>query len=100
MKIHTIPALMAGAVLLAGCADGNYRPYRLDDSFGKTANSLLTAQIADPQAAKHPPANSPRKMDGYAGGNIMRTFRNSFGTDAPVQPPQQITIGNISGSGQ
>ncbi len=100
MKIHTIPALMAGAVLLAGCADGNYRPYTLDDSFGKTVNHWVTAQIADPQAAKHPQANSAAIMDGYAGGNTMRTFRNAFGQDTPVQPPQQMTIGNISGSGQ
>jgi hypothetical protein len=100
MKIHTLPALMAGAVLLAGCADGNWRPYTLDDSFGKTVNRLVTSQIADPWAAKHPQANSTAIMDGYAGGNVMRTFRNHFGTDAPVQPPQQITIGNISGSGQ
>ncbi|MDD5633004.1 MAG: hypothetical protein PHI13_13385, partial [Methylococcales bacterium] len=98
MKIHTLPVLMAGALWLAGCADGNWRPYALDDSFGRSANHLLTAQIADPQAAKHPQVNSPRKMDGYAGGNIMRTFRNGFGQDIQIQPPQQITIGNISGS--
>ena len=100
MKMHTLPALLAGALWLAGCADGNYRPYTLDDSFGKTVNRLVTAQIADPQAAKHPKAKSAALMDGYAGGNTMRTFRNAFGQDAPVQPPQQMTIGNISGSGQ
>jgi hypothetical protein len=100
MKIYTLPVMMAGALWLVGCADGNYRPYALDDSFGKSVQHTVTAQIADPQAAKHPPANSPRIMDGYAGGNIVRTYRNGFGQDAPVQPPQQITIGNISGSGQ
>ena len=97
MKMHIIPALLAGALGLVGCADGNYRPYTLDDSFGKTVNRLVTAQIADPQAAKHPQVNAPNKMDGYAGGNIMRTYRNTFGQDNQIQPPQQITIGNISG---
>jgi hypothetical protein len=97
MKTHTIPALMAGALWLAGCGDGNYRPYALNDSFGKTVNHLLTAQISNPQAAKHPQLNSPRIMDGYAGGNIIRTYRNGFGQDNAIQPPQTVTIGNISG---
>ncbi len=97
MKTHTIPALLACALWLAGCGDGNFRPYRLNDSFGKTVNQLVTAQISDLQAAKNPPPNSPRIMDGYAGGNVIRTYRNGFGQDNAVQPPQSVTIGNISG---
>jgi hypothetical protein len=97
MKIHIITALMVGALWLAGCADSNFRPYTLDDSFGKTVNRLVTAQIADPWAAKHPQANSAAIMDGYAGVNIMKSFRGSFGVtgnDSPVMPPQMISIGN------
>ncbi len=103
MKIYIITALMAGALWLTGCADGNYRPYTLDDSFGKTVNRLVTAQIVDPQAAKHPQANSAAIMDGYAGVEIMKSFRGSFGVtgkDSPVMPPQSLTIGTLSGSGQ
>ena len=104
MKMHILPALLAGALGLAGCADGNYRPYRLDDSFGNSFKQLVKASIANPQAAANPPVNAPRKMDGYAGVNIMKSFRASFGvvgTDAPVQPPAQISIGTLgSGSGQ
>jgi hypothetical protein len=98
MKMLILPALLAGALCLAGCADGNYRPYRLDDSFGKSAKQMVKASIADPQAAANPPLNAPRKMDGYAGVTIMKSFRASFGvtgTDAPVQPPSQISIGTL-----
>ena len=100
MKMLTIPALMAGALWLAGCADGNYRPYVLDDSFGKTSRQLVNASIADPQAAAHPPANSPRKMDGYAGVHIMRGYRQGF-SQTPDQPPSvSINVGgNLSGGG-
>ncbi|MGZ8944819.1 MAG: hypothetical protein ACXW1W_05255 [Methylococcaceae bacterium] len=99
MKISIIPVLMAGTLCLAGCADGNYRTYTLDDSFGKTANHLVSAQISDPQAAKNPPANSPRTMDGYAGVRIMKGYRDGFGQDVTVQPTQSISIGTLTGSG-
>ncbi|MCX7102797.1 MAG: hypothetical protein NTX38_15280 [Methylobacter sp.] len=95
MKNISIPALLAGTLSLAACADGNYKPYALDDNFGKSAKQLAKAQIANPQAAAHPPANSPRTMDGYAGVNIIRTYRNSFGQN--VQPPN-VTINVGSGS--
>ncbi len=95
MKNPILPVLMAGTLWLVGCADGNHRPYVLDDSFGKTANHLVKAQIANPQAAANPPANSPRKMDGYAGVNIIRTYRDGFGQDTQ---PQGLTI-NIGGAG-
>ena len=96
MKIQTIPALMAVALWLAGCADGNWRPYRLDDSYGKSANKMVKASIADPQAAAHPAADSPRKMDGYAGVQTLGTYRNSFGQN--TQPQQGLTINIGSGS--
>lgn len=97
MKILTIPVLMAGTLWLVGCADGNHRPYVLDDSFGKSANHLVKAQIANPQAAAHPQADSPKKMDGYAGVNIIRTYRNTYGQDTQPQP-LTINIGGASGS--
>ena len=93
MKISTIPVLMAGALWLAGCADGNYRAYRLNDSFGKSANQLVKASIADPQAAANPPADSPRKMDGYAGVNTINGYRQGFGQ---IEQPAGLTI-NIGG---
>ena len=99
MKIQTIPALMAGAIWLAGCADGNFRPYRLDDSFGKTVNQTVKASISDPQAAENPPVDSPRKMDGYAGVQTLGTYRNSFGQTNQIQG-LTINIGSgSSGSG-
>ncbi len=96
MKISTIPALMAGVLWLYGCADGNYLPYRLDDSFGKANTNLVKAQTANPQAAANPPADSPRKMDGYAGVQTLDTYRNSFGQDTQ---PQGLTINIGSGGG-
>ncbi|MGR9086421.1 MAG: hypothetical protein ACU841_05020 [Gammaproteobacteria bacterium] len=93
--------LVAGAALivLSACADGNYRPYRLDDNFGKTQRHMVNAQIADPEAAAHPPADSPRKTDGYAGVNTMRTFRDAFGQENQTQG-LTINIGNPgAGSG-
>lgn len=95
MKTQTIPFLIAGALWLGGCADGNYRADVLNDSFGKSAKQLVKAQIADPQAAANPPAASPRTMDGYAGVNTIRTYRNSFGQENDIQG---LTI-NIGGAG-
>lgn len=95
MKIKPIPALIAGALWLSGCADGNYRADVLNDSFGQSNNRLVKAQIADPQAAENPPADSPRKMDGYAGVNTMRTYRNAFGQENEI-PGLTINIGGAS----
>ncbi len=94
MKFSTIHALMIAALWLAGCADGNFRPYVLDDSFGKTSKHLVKASIADPQAAENPPADSPRKMDGYAGVNTINSYRQTF---SQVDQPQGLTI-NIGGA--
>jgi cell division protein ZapA (FtsZ GTPase activity inhibitor) len=93
MKIQTFSALSIAAIMLCGCADGNYRPYNLDDRWGQSQQQALRAQIADPQAAENPLPDSPRKMDGYAGVNTMRTYRDGFGQN--VQP-QGLTI-NIGG---
>ncbi|MDD5460767.1 MAG: hypothetical protein PHG00_03910 [Methylococcales bacterium] len=95
MKIQTLSILMAGAVWLSGCADGNFRPYRLDDSFGNTARNTVQAQIADPHAAAHPPVDSLRKMDGYAGVQTIQTYRDGFGQN---NQPQGLTINIGSGS--
>lgn len=98
MSISTISLLLAGVLWLAGCADGNYRPYVLDDSFGKSAKQLVKAQIADPQAAAHPPVNSPKKLDGYAGVKIIKSYRDTFGQDSQIQP-LTINIGGSASSG-
>ena len=98
MKIQFIPALIAAAIGLAGCADGNYRMYRLDDSFGKTVNHTVQASISNPQAAAHPAADSPRSMDGYAGVQTLGTYRSSFGQNNQIQG-LTINIGGGSGSG-
>lgn len=97
MKSYTLPALIAGALLLTACADGKYEPQVLDDSFGQTARHMVKAQIADPQAAENPPADSPRKMDGYAGVNVMRGYRQSFGGEIETQGIN-INIGTVGGS--
>jgi hypothetical protein len=94
MKISTIPALTAGALWLFGCADGNYRPYVLDDSFGQANKQLVKAQIANPEAAANPPAESPKRMDGYAGVNTLDSYRQGF---SQIQQPQGLTI-NIGGA--
>lgn len=90
--------LIAGALWLAGCADGNYRPYALDDNYGKAEKHLLNAQIADPKAAKNPPAKAPNKMDGYAGANTINSYRQGF---SQISQPQGLTIniGGVGGSG-
>ena len=96
MKTLTILALMTVALWLGGCAPSNFRPYVLDDSFGKSTQQTINASIANPQAAANPPADSPRKMDGYAGVNTMKSFRNSFNT---IEQPANITINLGGGSG-
>jgi len=92
-----LTALLSGLMLTA-CADGTYRPYNLDDKFGQVETQMVKAQIADPEAAENPPANSPRKMDGYAGSNALRSYRDGFGT---IVQPQGLTIniGGANGSG-
>jgi len=95
MKMLILPALLAGALWLAGCADGNYRPYRLDDSFGNSSKQVVKASIANPQAAANPPLNAPRTMDGYAGVRIMKGYRDGFGSDVTIQQPQASSIGTL-----
>jgi hypothetical protein len=94
MNFKTILTAAISVLMLAACADGNYRPYNLDDKFGQSAKQMLNASIADPKAAENPPANSPRKMDGYAGVNTLGTFRSSFNQ---ITQPQGLTINVGSG---
>jgi len=98
MNYKTILTTLLSGLMLTACADGTYRPYNLDDKFGQVENQMLQAQIADPEAAENPPADSPRKMDGYAGVNTLRSYRDGFGT---IVQPQGLTIniGGANGSG-
>jgi hypothetical protein len=103
MKIKTLSSaliLTASAALLLACADGRYQPRLVDSNFGKTVNSVKYAQIADKEAAAHPPVNSPRKMDGYAGVNVMSTYRDGFATQIEQPPSVNINIGGASSGGQ
>jgi type IV pilus biogenesis protein CpaD/CtpE len=96
MKLYSALALLGSPLLLGACADGRYEPKLLDHNLGQSARHMMQAQIADPQKAANPPADSPRKMDGYAGTNTIDSYRESFATG--VQESQGITI-NIGGSG-
>jgi len=99
MKIKTLAsALIVSATLLSACADGRYQPRELDTHFGQTANNIKYAQIADKEAAAHPPANSPRKMDGYAGVGVMDSYRQGFYQQVQQAPSVSINIGS-GGSG-
>jgi hypothetical protein len=99
MKLLAIPSLLAGAVLLTACADGRYEPQMLDKSFGQSVKHVYQAQLANPEAAANPPANSPRKMDGYAGVNTMRDYRRAFGQDVDSVQGMTINIGGAGSSG-
>lgn len=94
MKPTIYLAVIGSVFYLSGCADGLYKPYTVDDRWGQSEKQILKASIADPQSAENPPTETPRKMDGYAGVNTIRTYRNSFGQD---NQPQGLTI-NIGGS--
>jgi hypothetical protein len=103
MKIKMLSSaliLTANAALLLACADGRYQPSALDYNYGKSVNSVKYAQIADKEAAAHPPVNSPRKMDGYAGVNVMGTYRDGFSMGVEQPPSVNINIGNASSGGQ
>lgn len=94
MNYKTILTAAISGLMLTACADGTYRPYNLDDKFGQVEKQMVKAQIADPEAAENPPADSPRRMDGYAGVNTLKSYRNGFSQTAE---PQGLTI-NIGGA--
>ncbi|WP_374088699.1 hypothetical protein [Methylomicrobium lacus] len=99
MKIKTLASaliLITGASLLSACADGRYQPRELDNHFGQTVNSIKYAQIADKEAAAHPPVNSPRKLDGYAGIGVISGYRQGFLQQAQQPPSVSINIGSGS----
>jgi len=96
MKQFSLPFLMSGFLVLSGCADGNYLPYKVDDKFGQTTRQIAKVSIADPQAAENPPADSPKRRDGYVGQYTLDGYRTSFGQ---VSQPQGLTINIGSGSG-
>jgi hypothetical protein len=103
MNIKTLTSaliLTANAAVLLACADGRYQPSVLDYNYGKSVNSVKYAQIADKEAAAHPPVNSPRKMDGYAGVNVMGTYRDGFAVLTQQPPSVNINIGGASSEGQ
>lgn len=78
MKILFLPLWIVGVLMGTGCADGNYRPYSVDDNLFKSASQVAKASIANPQAAANPQPNDPRIMDGYAGVSIMSGYRKGF----------------------
>jgi len=102
MKIKTLSSaliLITSTTWLSACADGRYQPRQLDTHFGQTVNNIKYAQIADKEAAAHPPANSPRKMDGYAGVGVMDSYRQGFSQQVQQAPSVNINIGSGGGGG-
>jgi hypothetical protein len=91
---------MAGSsCLLLACADSNYTMPRLDGHFGQTHKQLLQAQMVNPEAALNPSPNPPEKLDGYAGFQTMKSYREGFAQT--IEPSQDISINlnSVSGSG-
>jgi len=97
MKTLTYSGLITVLLMSAGCADGNHRPYALDDSFGKSVTHMAKASTYDPQAAQHPLPDDPQIMDGYAGVSTIGSYRSSFG-QAIQNQGLTINIGGTSGS--
>lgn len=98
MKIKNLTTLAVTVLLVSACADGNHRPAVFDQNFGLATRSMMQAQIANPHAAEHPSPYPPRRMDGYAGGNSLRGYREGFG-QIDVTQPVIVNIGSASGEG-
>jgi hypothetical protein len=89
-KITLISFLLGTLGTLISCADGNWRPYRVDRSFGQVNTQLIQAQIADQHAAKYPPTGRQGDLDGYAGFQTMKSYRQGFAQS--IQPSSGISI--------
>ncbi len=95
--------LIAACLLLSACADNGYRAVVFEGDYGHSVKQITQAQYLNPKAAANPPITQSKKgLDGLAGQNIIRTYRNSFGTQQQIQPVN-INVGsnsNLSSSGQ
>jgi len=85
------------ALLLTSCNDANYKPTEVDRNFGLAYKQVTQAQILNPDAAQNPPARPSKQMNGEAGENTLRTYREGFSTIEESQPVE-ISIGGSSGS--
>jgi len=95
MKMYSIFIIIVLSLGLAGCLESTYKAYELENGFGKSVHHLVAVQSLTPQPILD---NSPITIDGYASGNIIRSYRNGFGQDAPLQAQPSISISAI-GSG-
>ena len=86
--------IFLAGLLLTACYDNAYKPIALDSHFGRSVKQTTQAQYLNPQAAAHPPVDTPKRMDGMVGQNIMNTYREGFSESEKVE---SITI-NVGGS--
>jgi hypothetical protein len=98
MKNTLIPIMATIFLVLCGCGvSKDYSLNRINANMFQVAQQQIKAQLSNPQAAAHPPANSAKEMDGYAGVNTIGAYRNAFST---ITKPQAVTInvGSVGGS--
>jgi hypothetical protein len=97
MKRYVV--LFAG-LLLTACYDNAYKTAALDSHFGQSIKQTTEAQYLNPQAAAHPPLDTPKRLDGQVGQNVMSNYRQERAESESVQ---EVTInvgGGSGGSGQ
>lgn len=82
------PALLLGALALAGCADLSPT---VDLHHGAALRQARLAQTIDPQAAQR--AGDVSGIDGKAAREAMKRYVDSF-----KEPPPTINVINIGGS--
>lgn len=93
--------LITLTALLAGCADYNSRPSRVEADFGNSVHDMVRAQTYDPSKIEHPNTEPVKSLDGKKGERVIeKVYRADIAEPKEVKQDIIFRIGSGSGGGQ
>lgn len=86
--------LITLTALLAGCADYNSRPSRVEADFGKSVRDMVQAQTYDPTKIEHPNTEPVKTLDGKKGERVLeKVYRDDIAQPKEVKQNIIFRIG-------
>lgn len=67
---------LAGAAMMLAVSACSTDPVRVEQDYGNSVHNMIKAQIADPEAARHPSTGLPGGLDGGKGEKAIEAYRN------------------------
>ncbi len=76
--------------LLSGCASTD--AVRVEEDFGNSVRNMIQAQTYNPDAARNPPSEPPKVLDGTVGRRVLETYRGDVAPPRKTEQPIQLDV--------